>query len=91
MGLLNPAVSSLISREAEADERGGIMGVSQSASSLARIVGPAIAGAAYTAWGRNAPYYLAAMVMIAVVAMALRLPRAAPSEATTAAVEARPS
>ena len=40
MGLLNPSVTSLISRLAGADERGGIMGVSQSASSLARILGP---------------------------------------------------
>jgi DHA1 family tetracycline resistance protein-like MFS transporter len=75
MGLLNPSVTSLVSRLAGADERGGIMGVSQSASSLARILGPAVAGAVFTVWGRNAPYYLGALLMAAVVAMALRLPR----------------
>jgi DHA1 family tetracycline resistance protein-like MFS transporter len=80
MGLLNPSVSSLVSRVAGAEERGGIMGVSQSASSLARIIGPAIAGGIFTAWGRNAPYYLGALLMLAVVAMALRLPRRAPAE-----------
>jgi DHA1 family tetracycline resistance protein-like MFS transporter len=75
MGLLNPSVTSLISRVAGADERGGVMGVSQSASSLARIVGPALAGAVFGVWGRNAPYYVGALLMAAVVAMALRLPR----------------
>jgi DHA1 family tetracycline resistance protein-like MFS transporter len=75
MGLLNPSVTSLVSRVAGADERGGVMGVSQSASSLARVLGPAVAGAVFTGWGRNAPYYLGAVVMAAVVAMALRLPR----------------
>jgi len=76
MGLLNPSTSSLISREAGADERGGVMGVSQSASSLARILGPAVAGAVFTLWGRNAPYLLGALLMAVVVAMAVRLPRA---------------
>jgi DHA1 family tetracycline resistance protein-like MFS transporter len=76
MGLLNPSVSSLVSRAAGAGEHGGILGVSQSASSLARILGPAIAGIAFTLGGRDAPYYLGALVMVTVVAMAWRLPRA---------------
>jgi DHA1 family tetracycline resistance protein-like MFS transporter len=76
MGLLNPSVTSLVSREAGAEERGGIMGVSQSASSLARILGPAVAGAVFSLWGRDAPYVLGALLMAAVVAMAVRLPRA---------------
>ncbi|HXP31870.1 MAG TPA: MFS transporter [Stellaceae bacterium] len=83
MGLLNPSLTSLVSREARADERGGIMGVSQSASSLARILGPAVAGAVFTGWGRNAPYYFGALIMAGVVAMALHLPRrAAAAEAS---------
>jgi DHA1 family tetracycline resistance protein-like MFS transporter len=76
MGLLNPSVTSLISREAGAEERGGVMGVSQSASSLARILGPAVAGAVFSLWGRSAPFLLGALLMMAVVAMAVRLPRA---------------
>jgi len=59
----------------EADERGGILGVNQSAQSLARILGPALAGVVYTAGGRSAPYYVGAIIMAAVVAMAIRLPR----------------
>ncbi|HUK60124.1 MAG TPA: MFS transporter [Stellaceae bacterium] len=75
MGLLNPSVTSLVSQLAGTEERGGILGVSQSASSLARIVGPAVAGAVFTLWGRDAPFYLGAALMVLVVAMALGLPR----------------
>ena len=47
-------------KQAGADERGGILGVSQSAGSLARIVGPGVAGPLFSAFGRDAPYYVAA-------------------------------
>lgn len=76
MGLLNPSLTSLISKQAGIDERGGILGVSQSAGSLARIVGPALAGPLFAAYGRDAPYYAAAATMLIVLVMALRLPRA---------------
>jgi MFS transporter, DHA1 family, tetracycline resistance protein len=76
MGLLNPAITSLISQQAAVDERGGILGVSQSASSLSRILGPAAAGPLFASWGRDAPYYVGAVAMALVVALAARLPRA---------------
>jgi MFS family permease len=75
MGLLNPSMNSLISRQAGSDERGGVMGVSQSAGSLARIVGPLIAGPLFALLGRDAPYYAGAIVMAGVVLLALCLPR----------------
>lgn len=75
LGILNPAVTSLVSREAGTTERGGILGVNQSGQSLARILGPLIAGLAYSAAGRDAPYYIGAIIMAAVVAMAATLPR----------------
>jgi len=89
MGLLNPSLTSLISKEAGADERGGVLGVSQSASSLARILGPAIAGPLFSAYGRDTPYYVAAAVMACVVGMALRLPRAEPSRSAATQSEPR--
>ncbi|HEY3917021.1 MAG TPA: MFS transporter [Stellaceae bacterium] len=75
LGVLNPAVTSLVSRAAGAQERGGILGVNQSGQSLARILGPLIAGLVYSAAGRDAPYYVGAMIMAAVVAMAASVPR----------------
>jgi MFS family permease len=78
MGLLNPSVNSLLSRRARADNQGGILGVAQSASSLARIVGPAIAGALFGSEGRNAPYYLGTAIMLVVLVLALGLLRDPP-------------
>jgi DHA1 family tetracycline resistance protein-like MFS transporter len=75
MGLLNPSINALISREAGADERGGILGVAQSGASLARIIGPVVAGPLFTLLGRDAPYYAGGLVMLIALAMALRIPR----------------
>jgi MFS transporter, DHA1 family, tetracycline resistance protein len=75
MGLLNPSINSLLSLRAGSDERGGIMGVAQSAASLARILGPLVAGFCFDALSRNAPYYVGAAVMASMVLLALRLPR----------------
>lgn len=41
--LMTPSLQSLISRRSDPDKQGGILGVSQSTSSLARVVGPLIA------------------------------------------------
>jgi MFS family permease len=75
LGFLSPSITSLVSQAAAATERGGILGVNQSAQSLARIIGPLIAGLVYTTAGRATPYYLGALIMAVVVAMAMRLPR----------------
>ena len=75
MGMFSPSMASLFSQEAAADERGGVLGLSQSAQSLARIVGPLVAGAIYGGLGRNAPYYLGALLMVGVAVFAARLPR----------------
>jgi DHA1 family tetracycline resistance protein-like MFS transporter len=75
MGLLNPSINSLISRQAGIEERGGVMGVAQSGASLARVVGPAIAGPLFELIGRNAPYYAGTLVMLGVLGFALRVPR----------------
>ena len=74
MGMLSPSITSLISQQASIGERGGILGVSQSASSLSRIIGPGIAGPLFQGFGRDAPYYAGAVVMALVVALATRLP-----------------
>lgn len=46
-GFFTPTVSSLISRNAKSNEQGRIMGLLQSVSSLARIIGPLIGGTLY--------------------------------------------
>lgn len=63
-GLFLPAVSSLISFEAAADERGAIMGLFNASSSAGRIVGPALSGPLYFKFGAAAPFLLSALLTI---------------------------
>ena len=73
-GVSNPSLSSLVSLQAKAEERGATLGVSQSASSLARILGPAFAGLAFSAVGRSGPFLAGGVVMLAALGLALQLP-----------------
>jgi MFS transporter, DHA1 family, tetracycline resistance protein len=91
MGLLNPAINSLISRQAAIDEQGGILGVSQSASSLARALAPPLAGLLFDLAGHNSPYLVGGGVMVAVLVLAFRLPRAMPARRAAATSERRAS
>lgn len=68
-----PSLNSLISRFAAAHERGAILGIAQSSSGLARILGPGINGYAFAGLGRDAPYYLGGLVMIAMLVIGRRL------------------
>jgi MFS transporter, DHA1 family, tetracycline resistance protein len=73
MGMTQPSINSLISREAAAHQQGEVMGVAQSAGSLARVLGPAFAGFLFGAIGRNAPYIASAALMALVVILATRV------------------
>jgi MFS family permease len=64
-GLSQPSVASLISRAASADTQGGALGVSQSAASLARVIGPALGGALFQQVTPGAPYLVAAALSLA--------------------------
>jgi MFS transporter, DHA1 family, tetracycline resistance protein len=44
-GLIRPVVSSLVSRRAGRHEQGVVIGMTQSLSSIAQIIGPILAGA----------------------------------------------
>jgi DHA1 family tetracycline resistance protein-like MFS transporter len=74
VGVSNPSLSSLISLQAKAEERGVTLGVSQSASSLARVLGPAFAGLAFEVVGRSGPFLAGAAIMLAALLLALQLP-----------------
>lgn len=70
--LLTPTVSSLLSRFAPDGSQGKILGTNQSVGSLARVVGPAIGGAAYGIHF-SYPYILAGSITLIVSALAFRL------------------
>jgi DHA1 family tetracycline resistance protein-like MFS transporter len=73
-GVSNPALSSLISLRSPDEARGATLGISQAATSLARILGPTLAGLAFGSFGRNGPFLAGALVMLGVLLLALRLP-----------------
>jgi MFS family permease len=63
-GLYGPNGSALASREANEQNRGAVMGIYQSSSSLARVLAPFLAGTIYQRLGPSAPFLLAAMVTL---------------------------
>lgn len=83
--VINPAYNSLISQQVPDTDQGGVMGVTRSATTLARVLGPAWAGILFAQIGRDWPYYSGALVMAAVLLLALAVPaglRPAPSSQT---------
>ena len=69
-GLSQPSVASLISRSAPPDTQGGALGVSQSAASLARVLGPAMGGALFQQVAPGAPYIVGAGLSLAAIVCA---------------------
>jgi len=70
-GFASPAIASLISKRSRREAQGEALGINQSASSMARILGPLAGGIGYGAVGASAPYLGGA----AVAAMAFILGR----------------
>jgi DHA1 family tetracycline resistance protein-like MFS transporter len=63
-GALHPSLSSLASQGAGLHDRGATMGVFQSAGSLARVVGPPVAGLLYDQIRITAPFHAGALVLL---------------------------
>jgi len=74
IGLATPALNALIAAQAEETERGAVMGLSQSAGALGRVVGPLGAGALFDAFSPAAPFVAAALVILAALFVALGEP-----------------
>jgi len=72
MGFNNPALMSLVSRYTAAEDQGGVMGLTQSLNSLARIIGPMWGGFAFDHLGIGMPYISAAAVMAVASAISIR-------------------
>jgi multidrug resistance protein len=68
-GLASPSVASLLSRRTARYQQGEVLGVNQSALSLARIFGPLAGGVVYQLLGPAAPYVGGAIVAVAALAL----------------------
>jgi len=80
MGLTTPALNSLIAVQAQADERGAVMGMSQSASAFGRVAGPLSAGAIFDTFGHGAPFVTGALLLLGALFVAQSEPAKATGE-----------
>lgn len=69
-----PSIVSLLSRVAPPQLQGSVLGIGQSVGSLARIVGPTLAGVVYDLHGMEWPYLGGAWVAGAALLVAITLP-----------------
>ncbi|MFQ5668107.1 MAG: MFS transporter, partial [Candidatus Binatia bacterium] len=74
-GITSPVLSSLISKSSRPAEHGGVLGVSQSLGSLARILGPLWGGVLFDYGGPAGPYVTTAVLMLLATGVALSLRR----------------
>ncbi|MBC8269949.1 MAG: MFS transporter [Rhodospirillaceae bacterium] len=70
--IITPSLNSLISLQVGSGEQGGVMGVGRSATTMARVIGPAWAGLLFSLLGMDWPYFGGAAVMSVVVLLGLR-------------------
>lgn len=70
-GLLAPTLTSMVAARAPSDRRGSVLGLQQSVSALARVVGPIAGGFLFAHIGVGAPYVAGAV--LAMVALAVLL------------------
>lgn len=64
LGLFNPAFQTLTSDQTSDGDRGMVMGLTQGASSLGRVFGPAVSGTIYQSLGHRWPFGIGAGVML---------------------------
>ena len=72
--LITPSLTSLISKYAGTGEQGGTLGVSQSFSSLGRVIGPFLGGFILATAGIGWPFYAGSIMLIVALMLALRAP-----------------
>jgi multidrug resistance protein len=88
--LLFPATTSLVSSHAPRETMGGVMGLQQTFGGISRVIGPIVTGALFEL-GPRYPFWVSALLAIAVMLMIRRLPDAkrAPRAIPEAVVEPR--
>jgi DHA1 family tetracycline resistance protein-like MFS transporter len=74
IGLSTPALNALVAEQAAAHERGAVMGLSQSASALGRVLAPLGAGLVFEGMGASAPFIAAALLVLLAVFLAQETP-----------------
>jgi len=66
-----PNISALVSHNVDWRHQGQYLGLNNAVSSLARLTGPFIAGMAFSSLGVNAPFYVASLLTLPAIALAI--------------------
>lgn len=77
--LVTPSLTSLISKSAGHGEQGTVLGVSQSFSSLARVIGPFWGGFILGTAGISWPFYTGSIMLLAALLLVWKLPAFVPT------------
>ena len=64
-----PTVTTLIVNMVPEDKKGWVLGITQSVSSLARIIGPALAGVFFEFIGKNSPYLIGGLFLLLMISI----------------------
>ncbi len=72
-GLTNPSILGSVSLLSKNDEQGEKLGLTQSLSSLGRILGPPLGGFVYSHWMIQAPFLISALFSLMGLALSLRI------------------
>ena len=78
--LATPSIYAVVSRRATAGQQGAALGLTQTGSTLGRIVGPTLAGFLIGTHGTSAPFLAGAGLALLGMVAALFLPRLQPAE-----------
>ncbi len=73
--IMSPSLNTLVSLQVDEANQGSALGLTRSVATFARIIGPAWAGAMFSMLGRDSPYFLGAVVILAVAAIAISVNR----------------
>jgi MFS transporter, DHA1 family, tetracycline resistance protein len=84
-GMAGAAMTGLVSRRTGADRQGRVLGITQSASAMARIVGPITAGAIMQAKSAEGAFLASAVMAAIALAIAAGLGRRPPVAVPTPA------
>ncbi len=74
-GINNPSVQGLLSRAVSAERQGAFLGLNQSLGSLARVVGPVVAGAIFQWGGASLPFFFSSALLLIAVFVAAQYGR----------------
>jgi MFS family permease len=76
-GLATPSLTAWTSKNAPGDRQGEMLGVFQSTSAMARVVGPSVGGFLFDHAGRGSSFMFAATLLATAAALTIREPRSA--------------